>query len=78
MIAIQVSIAFKPLGGGELATERVEACITEMRSWMHKNKLQLNDSNTEAMIICSVHTHSKVNTPTISRLDTRRSSLVQW
>ena len=32
---------------------------------MRKNKLQLNDSKTEAMIICSVHNHSKVNIPNI-------------
>ena len=45
--------------GGELATERVEACVDEMNSWMHKNKLQLNDSKTEVMIICSGHNHRK-------------------
>ena len=28
---------------------------------MRKNTLQLNDSKTEVMIICSVHNHSKVN-----------------
>ena len=49
----------------ELATERVEACVNEMSSWMCKNKLQLNDSNTDIMIICSVHNHSKVNIPHI-------------
>ena len=53
------------MGGGELATERVEACVDEMSSWMRKNKLQLNDSKTEAMIICSVYNHSKVNIPHI-------------
>ena len=53
------------LCGGELATERVEACVNEMSYWMRKNKLQLNDSNTEIMIIYSVHNHSKVNTPHI-------------
>ena len=61
----QLYIAFKPVGGGELATERVEACVDEMSSWMRKNKLQLNDSKTEVMIICSVHNHSKVNIPHI-------------
>ena len=61
----QLYIAFKPVGGGELATERGEACVDEMSSWMRKNKLQLNDSNTEVMIICSVHNHSKVNIPHI-------------
>ena len=49
------------MGGGELATERVEVWVNEMSSWMGKNKLQLNDSKTEVMIICSVHNHSKVN-----------------
>ena len=61
----QLYIAFKPVGWGELATERVEACVNEMSSWMRKNKLQLNDSKTEVMIICSVHNHSKVNIPHI-------------
>ena len=45
----QLYIAFKPVGGGELATERVEACVNEISSWMRKNKLQLNDSKTEAV-----------------------------
>ena len=36
-----------------------------MSSWKLKNKLQLNDSNTEAMVICSVHNHSTVNSPHI-------------
>ena len=36
-----------------------------MSSWMRKNKLQLNDSKTDVMIICSVHNHSKVNIPHI-------------
>ena len=43
--------------GGELATEQVEACVDEMSSWIRINKLQLNDSKTEVMIICSVHNH---------------------
>ena len=46
-----------------MATERVEACVDEMGSWMRKNKLQLNDSKTEVMLICFVHNHSKVNIP---------------
>ena len=61
----QLYIAFKPVGGVELATERVEACVDKMSSWMRKNKLQLNDSKTEVMIICSVQNHSKVNVPYI-------------
>ena len=64
------------MGGGELASERVEACVDEMSS-LSKNKLQLNDSKTEVMIICSVHNHSDVNIPHISRLETARSSPFQ-
>ena len=38
---------------------------------MRKNKLQLNDSKTEVMIICSVHNHSKVNIPRIQVGDSK-------
>ena len=62
---MQLYIVFETVGGGELATERVEACVNEMSSWMRKNKLQLNDSKTEVMIICSLHNHSKVTIPHI-------------
>ena len=61
----QLYIAFKPVGGGELATERVDACVDEISSWMRKNKLQLNDLKTEAMVIFCVHNQSKVNIPHI-------------
>ncbi len=71
----QLFIAFKPVGGGELASERVEACVDEMSSWMRKNKLQLNDSKTEVMIICSVHNHSKVNIPHIQVGDSEIQSV---
>ena len=58
---MQLYISFKPVGGCELATERIEDCVTEMRSWMYKNKLQLNYAKTEIMVICSVHNQSKFN-----------------
>ena len=57
----QLYISFKPLGGCELATEQIEACVTEMRSWMYKIKLHLYDAKTEVMLICSVHNQSKFN-----------------
>ena len=47
----QLYIALTPVGGGEVAIERVDTCVTEMRSWMRKNKLQLNDANTKPMAI---------------------------
>ena len=43
----QLYISFKPVGGCELATEQIEACVTEMRSCMYNNKLQLNDAKTD-------------------------------
>ena len=33
--------------------QKVEACISEIRSWMRKNKLKLNDDKTEYMVISS-------------------------
>ena len=51
----QLYISFKHVGCCELAKERIEACVTEMRSCMYKNKLQLNDAKTEVMLIYSVH-----------------------
>ena len=51
----QLYISFKPVGGCELATERIEACVTEMSSWMYKNKLQLIDAKNEVMVIYSAH-----------------------
>ena len=57
----QLYISFKPVGDCELPTERVEACVTEMRSWMFENKLQLNYAKTEVMMICSVHNQSQLN-----------------
>ena len=58
---IQLYISFKPVGGCDLATERIEACVTDMRSRMYTNKLQLNDTKTAVMVICSVHNQSKFN-----------------
>ena len=46
-----------------VATERVDAGVTEMHSWMRKNKLQLNDSKTEVMIICLCTTTQRLTPP---------------
>ena len=48
----QLYVAFKP--GDELQTkERLESCISEIREWMGRNFLKLNDSKTEFVIIGS-------------------------
>ena len=57
----QLYISFKHVGDCELATERSEDCVTEMRSCMYKNTLKLNYAKTEIMVICSVHNQSKFN-----------------
>ena len=45
----QLYCPFKP-GKNELVRDRLERCIEALQSWMHINKLQLNDSKTEFMI----------------------------
>ena len=57
----QLYISIKPVSGCELSTELIEACVTEMRSWMYTNKLQLNYAKTEVILICSVHNQSTFN-----------------
>ena len=49
------------VGLSSCVTERIEACVTEMRSWTYTNKLQLNDAKTEVILICSVYNQSKFN-----------------
>ena len=55
----QLYISFKHVGGCGLAKERIEDCVTDMRSRMYKKKLKLIDANTEVMLICSVNNQSK-------------------
>ena len=43
------------------ATEKVEACIDEIRTWMAENKLKLNDDKTEVLIVSSDRQKHKVN-----------------
>ena len=55
-------ILVKYVGGCELlATKRVEACVTEMSSWIYKNKLKLNDAKSKVMLVFSVHSQTKFN-----------------
>lgn len=48
---VQIYISFKPdPASSSSALETVENCVSEIRSWMHSNKLKLNDGKTEAVV----------------------------
>jgi hypothetical protein len=42
------------------AKAKLETCIEELRQFMLVNKLKLNDSKTEYMVICSKHFHKNI------------------
>ena len=44
-----------------LSTTRIEACIDEIRIWMAKNMLKLNDSKTEILLIATPRQISKID-----------------
>lgn len=44
----------------DLARQRIENCISDIRSWMTKNKLKLNDDKTELLIVSSKNSQSKI------------------
>ena len=43
------------------ALAKLNACLSDIRSWMIKNRLKINDDKTEFLIIGSPHTHSKLD-----------------
>ena len=51
----QFYVSFDPKvqGAYEHAQHRLKCCITEVRDWMMKNKLKLNDSKTEFFLVSS-------------------------
>jgi len=42
------------------ALDRLNACLADIRSWMIQNKLKINDSKTEFIILASPNAHSKL------------------
>ena len=64
----QIYIAFETsLSTGEqVAIETIHACISEIRSWMLLNKLQLNDGKTEFLLISTPHLRKLLTTQYIS------------
>ena len=61
----QLYISFDPNNSKD-AIGRMEACITEIRSWMANNLLKLNDSKTEFMILGSERNIAKVSEQSLS------------
>ena len=43
-----------------LTRQRIEHCISDIKSWMSKNKLKLNDDKTELLIVSSKNAQSKI------------------
>ena len=56
----QIYLAFK-LIDSETALHKLELCINEIRSWMVKQKLKLNEDKTEFIIISSPHNKKELN-----------------
>ena len=48
------------------SVSRLEACITDIRVWMKMNKLKLNDSKTEFMVLSSSRTRNTLSDVTVT------------
>ena len=57
----QVYISFPP-DQESIAMHKLEQCLSEVRAWMAKNYLKLNDEKTDFIVIGSKHNLSKVET----------------
>ena len=61
----QLYITFKPGLTEHEALCKLESCIAELRVWMNKNRLKLNDSKTEFIVFGSASILKKVKTKVI-------------
>ena len=43
----------------QVALDKLNSCLKDIRSWMIKNKLKINDSKTEFIILASPHSHKE-------------------
>ena len=60
----QVYLSFKPSLQYDMA-KNIEQCITDLRAWMVSNRLLINDSKTEFLVIGSKHQLAKINVDSI-------------
>jgi hypothetical protein len=56
----QIYVAFES-DDPKQALDKLNACLTDIRSWMIQNKLKINDSKTEFLILASPNAYSKLN-----------------
>ena len=56
----QVYLSFK-VNEENVAVEKLERCISDIRNWMFENHLKLNDTKTEFLVIGSKHMKDKLN-----------------
>ena len=61
----QVYVFFKPGTSEEEAVKRLEACLADVRLWMAKNYLKLNDKKTDFLIFCKPAAENKIQTKSI-------------
>ncbi|XP_072023001.1 uncharacterized protein [Amphiura filiformis] len=65
---VQLYIEFDPKipGDAAVAAFKLQACIAELKIWMSTNKLQLNKSKTEFMVLASKHNLKDLSTVTLN------------
>ncbi|XP_072021468.1 uncharacterized protein [Amphiura filiformis] len=65
---VQLYIEFDPKipGDAAVAAFKLQACIAELKTWMSTNKLQLNESKTEFMVLASKHNLKDLSTVTLN------------
>jgi hypothetical protein len=61
----QIYVSFHP-DQANLAVEKIEQCVSLIKSWMAKNFLCLNEDKTEVLLIASKSIHQKLHIPHIT------------
>lgn len=56
----QIYLSFN-VNESQSAVQNLEMCISEIKSWMIKHKLKLNDDRTEFITISSPHNKHEIN-----------------
>jgi len=65
---VQLYFEFDPRipGDAAVAAFKLQACITDLKTWMSCNKLQLNESKTEFMVAASKHNLKNLSDVTLN------------
>lgn len=72
----QLYIAVKPTDNSSISDTivKIQICVSDIKRWMTKNLLKLNDDKTELLIITTKHLSSQVSSRTIQLCDHAISS----